>query len=205
MSQTLDTEKEKLKSKDGNIEKKEFKIFLIPEFVSLTGMSDEQRQNHNVMKSIAPFTKLRPDERVEKNEKIIAALNKSKEINIGDAKIMNAYQLPEPRVQLNSRVFPSDNGSLNFKDRVLKGVKFNDWTVVYSRRNKYDDEDADDLYRLINKASDAFGITFQAPGWIVTDSNINSWKQEILADVEKNGKPQIIVLFLQRNEERFYG
>ena len=32
--------------------------FLIPEFVSLTGMSDEQRADYRTMKEIAPFTKL---------------------------------------------------------------------------------------------------------------------------------------------------
>lgn len=34
------------------------KGFLIPEFVCLTGMSDEQRANFKTMKDIAPYTKL---------------------------------------------------------------------------------------------------------------------------------------------------
>ena len=34
--------------------------FLIPEFISLTGMSDEQRADYNTMKELAPFTKLEP-------------------------------------------------------------------------------------------------------------------------------------------------
>lgn len=40
-------------------------IYLIPELVSLTGMSDEDRANHNAMKEIAPFTKLEPKQRAE--------------------------------------------------------------------------------------------------------------------------------------------
>lgn len=40
-------------------------IYLIPELVSLTGMSDEDRANHNAMKEIAPFTKLEPKERAQ--------------------------------------------------------------------------------------------------------------------------------------------
>lgn len=39
--------------------------YLIPELISLTGMSDEQRANHNTMKALAPSTKLTPKERLE--------------------------------------------------------------------------------------------------------------------------------------------
>ena len=39
-------------------------VYLIPEFVSLTGMSDDQRANRNLMKEIAEFTKMTPDNRV---------------------------------------------------------------------------------------------------------------------------------------------
>lgn len=35
-------------------------IYLIPEFVSPTGMDDDQRANHGTMKAIAPYTKLTP-------------------------------------------------------------------------------------------------------------------------------------------------
>ena len=39
-------------------------INLIPELVSLTGMTDDQRADFQTMKSLAPFTKLSPDERM---------------------------------------------------------------------------------------------------------------------------------------------
>ena len=201
------TRVEKIRTANGQLEKKEQLGYLLPEFISLTGMSDEQRANHNTMKSIAPFTKLNPSQRIEKNQAIIEKLNKGEQINIGRPLELDAYELAPPRVKLSSQEFPSQNGSLNFKDKVLEPVKFNDWTLVYSRGNqsKYDDKDADSLFSLLDKASDAFGITFNEPGWITCGQGINSWKKEIAADVEKNGKPQIIVLFLQRNEERFYG
>ena len=43
----------------------EIKGFLIPEFVSLTGMSDEQRADYSTMKDLAPYTKLEPFARME--------------------------------------------------------------------------------------------------------------------------------------------
>ena len=51
------TEKKLVK---GELIKNDIIGYLIPEFVSLTGMSDEQRSNYNTMKAIAPFTKLAP-------------------------------------------------------------------------------------------------------------------------------------------------
>ena len=57
---------EKRLTKEGKLEKNEIKGYLIPEFIALTGMSDKQRQDHYVMKAIAPFTKLTPEERMKK-------------------------------------------------------------------------------------------------------------------------------------------
>ncbi len=45
------------------IEKKQY-VYLVPELVSATGMTDDQRSNHTTMKALAPFTKLSPTERV---------------------------------------------------------------------------------------------------------------------------------------------
>lgn len=66
---------EKKLNKEGVLEKIETRGFLIPEFVSLTGMSDEQRADWNTMKEIAPFTKLTPEERMTQTEKLINTLN----------------------------------------------------------------------------------------------------------------------------------
>lgn len=69
------TRVEKIRNKNGELERIEHRGYLLPEFVSLTGMSDQQRQDYNTMKEIAPFTKLHPNERVENNDKIIKVLN----------------------------------------------------------------------------------------------------------------------------------
>lgn len=50
---------------NGKIVEKPIYVYLIPELVSLTGMSDEDRANHNAMKEIAPYTKLEPKQRAQ--------------------------------------------------------------------------------------------------------------------------------------------
>ncbi len=44
--------------KDGQLVEKPNFVYLIPELVSLRGMSDEDRANHNAMKEIASYTEL---------------------------------------------------------------------------------------------------------------------------------------------------
>ena len=59
---------------------------------------------------------------------------------------------------------------------------------------------------LIFTASKAYNFKFnEKVGFITCDSNIKSWKQKIEEDVTKHGKPQIIILFFQNYEEKFYG
>lgn len=62
---------------NGQQEKIEIKGYLIPEFIALTGMSDEQRADYGTMREIAPYTKLKPDERLNQTNKIIDILNQN--------------------------------------------------------------------------------------------------------------------------------
>lgn len=58
-----------------NCEKQEVQ-FLIPELVSLTGLTDEQRNDHTVMTALAKWTKLRVDERVKETNHVVNRLSK---------------------------------------------------------------------------------------------------------------------------------
>jgi len=190
--------KDKKLSKEGVLVEKDVIGYLIPEFVSLTGMSDEQRADYRTMKEIAPYTKLEPSERMKEQDKIKEVFNRS-----------NAFQLLQPNVKINgnSVVRNHQDGSMMIKDKLKSSVHFKDWVVIYSygKNSKYDDEDADNLVSIVKKASQAFGVRFNDPGFITCDTNSGSWKAEIRADVEKNGKPQIIVLYFNPFEEKFYG
>jgi hypothetical protein len=57
---------------------------------------------------------------------------------------------------------------------------------------------------LLRSCSKAFGIGVEEPGFITISGGIDKWKSEIANDCKKNGNPQIIVLFFQKNEERYY-
>lgn len=200
---------EKTLNKDGIIEKKDILGFLVPEFVSLTGMSDEQRADRGTMQELAPFTKLEPYHRMDKTEDIVRHLNSEGKFHIGKPIQIKAHQLPQPYVEVENNLVVKNHGdgSMNIRDRLRQCVHFKDWVVVYShgKNPKYDDGDADSFVSLMINASKAFGVRFDDPGFITCDPSNNSWRQELQKDIEKNGKPQIIVLFFNPNEEKFYG
>ena len=58
------------------VEIKEY-VNLVPELVSLTGMTNDQRADFNTMKTLAPFTKLNPEKRMYTCNKAANVLNKN--------------------------------------------------------------------------------------------------------------------------------
>ncbi len=62
-------------------------------------MSDAQRADHNVMKDIAPFTKLTPSERIKESEEIKLKMNKEEGLlSVGAAQKMRGFVLANPEV-----------------------------------------------------------------------------------------------------------
>ena len=75
-----------------------------------------------------------------------------------------------------------------------------------SKTPKRDDQDADDAVDLLKKAADSYGIKFKDPGFLTIESgNVNDWKAQIKKDVDGSGAPQIIVIYLNSYEEKYYG
>ena len=55
-------------------------IYLIPELCNMTGLSDEQRANFNLMKTMGEYTRQGPDKRTEILAKFSDRLTSKKEI-----------------------------------------------------------------------------------------------------------------------------
>lgn len=134
-------------------------------------------------------------------------LNGNDEI-VGNPRRLPGYILNESEVKLSGSTMLTDNGNLNFKDKLLEVPTLKDWVMVYSygKNAEYDDTDADSAVTLMQKASQAFGVTIKTPGFITIQGNkVEVWKEQIENDVQKNGKPQIVVLFFTQFEEKLYG
>lgn len=144
--------------------KKDIVGYLLPEFVSLTGMSDEQRADYKTMKEIAPFTKLKAHERMDETNDIVNVFNNSRQLELGNPRRVESYQLYQPYARLfNDQVLKNHNdGNMVVKDKLKNPVHFKDWVVVYSlgKNPKFDDKDADELVSVMSKAGATFGLKF---------------------------------------------
>lgn len=193
--------------KNGKIEKIPEYIYLIPEFVSPTGMTDSQRAQHTTMKAIAPYTKLTPYERIKNCETIVNKINDSKGLIMIKApmKVDGAY-LNMPVIKYNANVTPTEKGEMKNRGVLKEPHEFKDWVFVYShgKSSKRDDEEADGAVDILTKAAKAYGVKFKDPAFIVTQGNPKDWMQEIKKDVDKNGVPEIIVFLLAPWEDKFY-
>ena len=107
---------EKLTTKEG-VQTKEILGYLVPEFISLTGMSDEQRANYNTMKDIAPYTKLHPADRVQETTDLVTIMNDSGRIRVAPPRRINAFQLAQPYVKIFNNATLKNNGDGNMNIR----------------------------------------------------------------------------------------
>jgi hypothetical protein len=133
------------------------------------------------MKDIAPYTKLKPEERVGQTTRLVDDLNSSGRLKVAAAPIrVRAFQLNQPFVRMFGNMVVKNNGdgNMNIRDKLRFPVNFKDYVIVYSygKQKDYDDGDADALVNILQKASGAFGVSFAEPGFITCDQNVNSWK-----------------------------
>jgi hypothetical protein len=63
--------------KNEKIREKPTYVYLIPELLSITGLTTKQRNDKNAMKSLAPYTKLTPKARILESQKIIHQIQSS--------------------------------------------------------------------------------------------------------------------------------
>ena len=172
--------------KGGKILKVPEYIYLLPEFVSPTGMTDDQKAQHSTMKTIAPYTKLTPNQRIENSEGIIKKINDGKGlITIKNPLKVDGYLLNLPLIQFQSSVKPDEKGAIKNRGVLKEPHKFKDWVFVYScgKNPQRDDDDADNAVSTIKKAASTYGIKFENPGYITTSGNSNNWIKELKADI----------------------
>ena len=80
-------------------------IYLVPELVSLTGLTDEQRKDFRIMKSLGEFTKMNANKRMEETSYMIEDIKTDGDIMF-DIKntptALNGFKMGTPRIMLGS-------------------------------------------------------------------------------------------------------
>ena len=193
--------------------------YYVPELCSFSGLEDSDTKNGQFMKELAIYTKLKPDDRVKKTNEFIKLLEdnstdekhpisaKKKKEQYGidikpTANLFDAYYIEETKliggknkvVKASDRTFP-----------VLDKVPMTNWICFYEKKN-YDD--ADNLFKTMAKASNAYGLKVSEPKWIemANNSKAKDWidTAEDYFPPDEESEFDFVVFLLGRNDDNLY-
>ena len=172
-------------------EKNPINLYFIPSLCHFTGLNDKLRKDNNFMRRLADYTKLSPKDRVKRTnqflnllkdpEKRKGELSPKEKSEIYGIKIMplkdsfQAYQIKP------TKLIAGNNEILKNKDKVfplLKKISMKNWVCLYEKSN-YDD--ADYLYKTLQKSSKGYGLIIEEPLWIEMNdhSHYKDWLETV--------------------------
>uniref|UniRef100_A0A8C1WWW8 Piwi-like RNA-mediated gene silencing 1 n=1 Tax=Cyprinus carpio TaxID=7962 RepID=A0A8C1WWW8_CYPCA len=143
---------------------------LVPEFCYLTGLTDKMRADFNIMKDLASHTRLSPEQRESRINRLISNINRNADVQ--NELTTWGLSFENRLLSMNGRVLPSE--------RIIQGGRYNPWTadwtkemrglpliscmsldnwlMFYTRRNA---DVAQSLLQTLNKVSGPMGIRMQ--------------------------------------------
>ncbi|XP_066267753.1 piwi-like protein 1 [Branchiostoma lanceolatum] len=162
----------KKKTKEGEVQI----LKLIPELCTLTGLTEEARQNFHVMKDIAVHTRITPDRRSVTLQRFINQLNSNAEVQ----KEMRGWQIEfdQNLLQLEGRTVPKeklfcrDGQDLDFKresadwsrelrSRALLSTKpLKEWLLIFPKRIS---QNASDFLGALHRVGPAMDMQIHNP------------------------------------------
>merc|ERR1719431_1385013 len=110
-------------------------IYLIPELCNMTGLSDEQRANFNLMKSMGEYTRQDPEKRTKTLLKFAERLNGTKEI----ADNMAAWNLKFAKdlIQFRARIFKPETILGCKGSKATYQIENADWGTAFRKWNSF--------------------------------------------------------------------
>ncbi|XP_026321629.1 piwi-like protein Ago3 [Hyposmocoma kahamanoa] len=185
----------------GSEKKVEFMICLVPELCQLTGLTDDQRSNFRLMKDVATYTRITPNQRHAAFKKYIENVLscetarkrlKGWGLSIAPDTINITARTLQPETLLfgnNERVNGKPNADWNMevtKQHVMQSVDVLRWTILFTDRDK---QVTEDFIQTIKRCSRPMGITVQDPDKMRlpndrTDSFIQGLKKAITSDLQ---------------------
>ena len=192
-------------------------LYFVPELCCLAGLEDEATKDGFFMKELAKYTKLEPQDRINKTNEFIELLKdkeKNKEGTSANEKselygievcpvkdFFTAYYMKDTKLVGGGKkeVFSNDR---TFK--VLQKSDMQNWLCFYEKNNY---NDAENLYNTLDKASKAFGLKIAEPEWVEMNNNSKAADWTATADdyFGKGVKREFdFVVFLLGKNDKIY-
>ncbi|XP_053676934.1 protein argonaute-3 [Anopheles nili] len=199
----------------GKAEPQEMLICLIPEICYLTGLTDEMRKDYKVMRDIATYTRISPNQRLLAMEKFCENVNNNEKTRSllaswglelkTKAIIMDGRQLPHENIRSGGGVEGSAGPGADFNRQVtnnpmLEVVHIRHWTLVYTQR---DEKYAMSFTDCVKRSSRMLGIDIAQPTIeIIPQDSTNLYVQLLRTRIRPD--TQIVVIICPTNRDDRY-
>jgi len=191
-------------------------IFLIPELCNMTGLSDEQRANFNLMKSMGEYTRQDPEKRTKTLLKFADRLKNEKKIaddmagwNLKFAEDLHQFRarMLKPETILGAKgskatykLENADWAACFRKWNAFATPSCSNWAVVF---NPKDEAVVKEFVNSLKKVAPSLGLTMAAPKThMLTDNRPATYIQKL--DIVLNEKPQIVMVVIPNDKGDHY-
>ena len=217
-----------LKIKDENqplilIRKKDSKgesitLYFIPEYCTLSELDYNAIYDRSLMKELDKYTKLEPDDRVSyinefinlisDKDKCGNSLSPKEKCELYGIEIKPINNFFDTYYMKDTKLLGENNKEIHSNDRkfpVLQKKDIINWICLYKRYRR-NDNDAENLFENLNRASKAFGLIIAEPEYIEMEnqSSAKDWT-DIAADYfGSNKNDNFFVVFLLGRKDKIY-
>lgn len=175
-SQPMLLSRVKRKTRRGtDVEETHYIAAIVPEIAFLTGLSDQMRSDFQVMKQVANFTRVTPNQKLKCISKYIdnvLGTKETSELLTGWGLTLNrSLDTFDARILPMEKIFMGNNSEVKGvreadwnrdvgKNPALTVVNFNQWVLIHIRR---DEKNAMNFLNCLKKSSNAMGIRVSQP------------------------------------------
>ena len=191
--------------------------YYIPELCNFSGLDEIQQKDSYFMKELSKTTKITPDYRVNQTNKFLTLLydsNKKKEGDLSSKEKLEEYgiQVTHPKepfygyLMKEPLLLAGKNTTISAKDKtfpLLSKSNMLSWICLYEKCNY---NDADILYKCLNKASKAYGLNINEPEWVEMGSGYvaKEWLSSVEEFFKEGYNKYTFVVFLTGEKNKLY-
>ncbi|XP_064458074.1 piwi-like protein 1 [Ornithodoros turicata] len=189
-------------------------ICLVPELCLLTGLTDEMRADHRIMKDIAGHTRVNPTQRQHALMQFVKRVNDCPEAMkvLGDwgvklynsAVTLDGRILQEEKIMMKSKSYfhkgTADWGRLLSQDSVIRAVNLESWVVIFSKR---DTQRAKGFMEMMSRICPSMGIQVQQPLTKELPSDSTDSYLRAIKDVLSQRTQVVVCIFPTSRDDRY--
>lgn len=191
-------------------------INLVPEVCIMTGLTEDTRANFQIMKDIATFTRVAPDQRADNLRRFMSRIQSNPNIkremqgwslsyspNLIE---FNGRNLPtEKIIQANNKTFTYDPSTADWSremrsNRLLHTLPIENWVLIVTRR---DSNNAQEFVGSLSRVGPPMGINVNRPRMVTLDGDRLNDYTSALQQVVVPGVQLVMTIVPNNRKDRY--